>query len=63
VTTALDNLAVFENEDVVCILDRRESVCNRKCRPVGGKRIERALDQHLCLRIDITRRLIQDENL
>lgn len=63
VIALLNNLSLIQHDDLVCMLNGRQSVCDDDGGSVLGKCDERILDELFCMRIDTRGSLVKDENL
>ncbi len=62
-TPLLPDLSFMNDEDSVGLLDRGKTVSDDQSRAPFEKLLESILDQHLGLRIDGARRLVENQNL
>jgi len=58
----LDDLAVFEDDDLIGTDDRREAVGDDERGSVLGERVERRLDALFGVGVDVAGRLVEDED-
>ena len=61
--SSFDNLSVLQDDDLIGMLDRRQTMCHHQHCPNGLHLLQRLLNQHFRLRIDIRRRLIENQDL
>lgn len=61
--SALDDLAVLQDDDLVGVLDRGQPVGDRERRAVLREAVEAALDEHLRLRVHVAGGLVEHEDL
>ena len=61
VRSALCDLPMLQDDDLVCCADRGQSVCDRQDRAVLHEALQGALDQPLALRVQRAGGLIEDE--
>ena len=62
VVALLDDLAVGENDYLIRVLDRGQTVCNDKHRTYRLDPLKRVLDKELGLGIDICSSLVKDDD-
>ena len=60
--SAFDDAAVIDDEDDVGRADRREAVRDDQARAAPQQRDERALDQRFVFGVELTRRLVEDQD-
>ena len=58
VRPSLDDLAALEDEDLIGVLDRLEAVGDGEGGSIRREFVDRALDEHLRLGVDIAGRLV-----
>jgi len=63
VRAALNDLAIFHNQDLVCAANRRKAVGDDECRTASAERAQAFLNQRFALAIQARSRFIQDQNL
>src|SRR5262245_41373301 len=63
VGAALDDLSIFQNQDLIRAANRRESVCNDKSRTPFAQRAQTLLNQGFAFTVQARGRFIQDQNL
>src|SRR5699024_3744874 len=63
VGASFDNLTFVKNQYQISILDGGQSVGDRKGRPSSSHHIERLLDFLFRFRVDVCRRLVENQNL
>lgn len=62
VSPAFDKATIVQNEHVVRVPNRRESMGDDERRPVGRQSFEVLLNQHLGFVVHVARRFIEDED-
>ena len=63
VSAAFDDAAFLQQQNHVGAPDGREAVGDDECRAAGQQGSHRRLNELLALRIQVARRLVQDQNL